>query len=76
MPSGLSIGALAALTDEEEVSTYDLASATFGKAVVAPRTGYAVASVQQEFGRTRSTVIGTVTMVQRALEEGTPSPSS
>ncbi|MDP9179390.1 MAG: carbohydrate binding family 9 domain-containing protein [Gemmatimonadota bacterium] len=72
LPSGLSIGALAALTDEEEVSTYDLASATFGKAVVAPRTGYAVASVQQEFGRTRSTVTGTVTMVQRGLQEGTP----
>ncbi|MBA3340636.1 MAG: carbohydrate binding family 9 domain-containing protein [Gemmatimonadaceae bacterium] len=72
LPSGLSIGALTALTAEEEVSTYDLALTTFGKAVVAPRTGYAVASVQQEFGRTRSTVIGTVTMVQRALEEGTP----
>lgn len=72
LPSGLSIGALTALTAEEEVSTYDLALATFGKAVVAPRTGYAVASVQQEFGRTRSTVTGTVTMVQRGLDAGTP----
>jgi hypothetical protein len=72
LPSGLSIGALTAVTDREVVRTYDVASNAFGDAVVAPRTAYAVATVQQEFGRTRSTFGGTVTMVQRALESGTP----
>ena len=72
MRSGLSIAALTAVTDKEEIRTYDLASDTFGKAVVAPRTGYAVASVQQEFGKTRSTIGGTVTMVQRDVEDHSP----
>jgi hypothetical protein len=35
------------------VATYDEASGAFGRAVVAPYTGYLVASVQQEFGGTR-----------------------
>ena len=72
MRSGLSIAALTALTDQEEIRTYDLATDTFGKATVAPRTGYAVASVQQEFGKTRSTIGGTVTMVQRDVEDHSP----
>ena len=72
LPSGLSVGALAALAEREFVRTYDVETDTFGKAEVAPLTGYAVATVQQEFGRTRSTFGGTVTMVQRDLEPGAP----
>ena len=39
---------------------------------MAPRTGYAVASVRQEFGPDASTLGGIVTLVQRDLEPGTP----
>jgi len=70
LPSGLSVAALAAMTDRETVRTYDSGTDTFGRSIVAPRTGYAVASVQQEFGRTRSTFGGTVTMVQRDIPDG------
>jgi hypothetical protein len=72
MRSGLSIAALAAVTDEEKVRTFDVESDSFGSAVVAPGTGYAVASVQQEFGKTRSTVGATVTMVHRDLDPHSP----
>jgi hypothetical protein len=72
LPSGLSIGALAALTDRESIRTYDAGTNSFGRADVAPMTTYAVASAQQEFGRTRSTYGATVTMVQRDLQAGSP----
>lgn len=70
LPSGLSIGALAAVTGEEEVRTFDRATEDFGVMVVAPLTGYAVASVQQEFGADASTVRAMVTGVRRDLEPG------
>ena len=72
MPSGLSVAALTAVTGKEVVPTYDVDSDTFGESVVAPLTTYAVASAQQEFGKTRSTFGGTVTMVQRDIKSGTP----
>ena len=71
-PSGLSVGALAAVTGEERVETFDASSARFGRAVVAPRTTYIVASAQQEVGRDASTVSALVTGVDRSLETGTP----
>jgi hypothetical protein len=67
LPSGLSIGTLAAVTDHETVETYDSVADRFGRVRVAPRSAYAVASVQQEFGRTRSTLGAMVTTVQRDL---------
>ena len=73
LPSGLAVAALAAMTDRELARTFDsTGTPRFGKAVVAPRTGYAVASVRQEFGQDASTLGGIVTMVQRDLEPGTP----
>ncbi|HEX6132712.1 MAG TPA: DUF5916 domain-containing protein [Longimicrobiales bacterium] len=72
LASGLSVGALTALTDRETVATYDEAPDSFGRAVVAPRTGYAVLSLQQEFGADASTFKVLVTGVRRDLEEGTP----
>lgn len=71
LPSGLSVAALAAVTDRETVATYDGGSGKFSDAIIAPRTGYAVASVQQEFGGNQSTFGATVTMVQRDVEPGT-----
>ena len=70
LPSGLSIGTLAAVTGEEEVATYDQASDAFGSAVVAPMTAYGVASLRQEFGADASTISAMVTGVRRDLEPG------
>ena len=72
LPSKLGIAALAAVTDRELVRTYDAASGAFGRALVAPRTVYAAASAEQEFGRDASTLAAMVTMVQRDLDPGTP----
>ncbi|MGH7677925.1 MAG: DUF5916 domain-containing protein, partial [Gemmatimonadaceae bacterium] len=72
LPSGLSVAALAALTDQEKVRTFDAASGQFGHELVAPRTAYAVASARQEFGEDNSTLSGLVTLVQRDVTPGTP----
>ncbi len=72
LPSGLSVGALAAVTGEESVGTFDTDTDTFGAQVVAPRTLYGVASVQQEFGADGSTISAMVTGVHRSLEPGSP----
>ncbi len=69
MPSGLSIGALTALTAEEEVRTFDPV-AGHGRAVVAPLTAYGIVTTQQEIGRNRSTARASLTAVQRNLEPG------
>lgn len=71
-PSGLSVGALAAVTEREEVETFDAATGTFGSAVVAPLAAYGVASVQQEFGPNASTLSAMVTAVRRDLDPGSP----
>ncbi len=65
--SGLSIGALAAVTAREHARTFDTASATMGRAEIAAPTGYGVLRLQQEFGRDRSTVGLMLTGVQRDL---------
>ena len=73
LPSGLSVAALTAVTDREVAQTFDsTGTPQFGTAVVAPRTGYAVASVRQQFGEDASTLGGIVTLVQRDLDPGTP----
>ena len=73
LPSGLAVAALAAMTDREVARTFDATGTPqFGEAVVAPRTGYAVASARQQFGRDASTFGGIVTLVQRDVEAGTP----
>ncbi len=72
LPSKLSVAALGAVTDREVVRTYDATSALFDHAEVAPRTAYAAASAQQEFGRDASTIGGMVTFVQRDVDAGTP----
>ena len=72
LPSGLSIAALAAVTERERVRTFDsTGSPQFGRALVAPLTTYAVASARQEFGDDASTIGGLLTMVHRDVEPGT-----
>jgi hypothetical protein len=68
LPSGLSIGALAAVTGREEVATFEPGGDVFGSAVVAPPAYYGVASVQQEFGADASTISAMVTGLHRSLD--------
>lgn len=70
-PSGLTIGALAALTANETAKTYDLSTGQMHKVRVEPLTGYSVLRLQQEFGPNSSTVGGILTGVYRNLHEGT-----
>jgi hypothetical protein len=81
--SGLSVAALAALTDREYVRFIDTAHVVTlpdggvtnvptksGRVVVAPRTGYGVARLQQEFGANASTAGLILTGVRRHLTAG------
>ena len=68
--SGLSIGALAAVTQAEHAQVFSQATALTTKSPVSPGTSYAVARVQQEFGRNKSTFSGMATVLHRDLETG------
>jgi hypothetical protein len=70
--SGLSVGALTALTGAEDARTYDVASGTFGRTRVEPLTAYGVGRVQQEFGANASTAGLSLTAVRRDVPTGTP----
>jgi hypothetical protein len=74
LPSKLSLAALAAVTDREVVRTFDSSPSpgVFGSATVAPRTLYALASAQQEFGANASTLSAMLGTVQRDVGAGTP----
>ncbi|HEX6589936.1 MAG TPA: DUF5916 domain-containing protein [Longimicrobiales bacterium] len=67
LPSGLSVGVLGALTDEESVATYDTLSEDFGSAVVEPLTSYGVVRMDQQFGADGSNVGFMITNVNRRL---------
>lgn len=70
LPSGLSIGVLTALTDEERVKTFDTTSNTFGSTIVAPLAFYGIATAQQEFGANRSTLKASFSAVERDVDPG------
>jgi hypothetical protein len=72
LQSGLSIAGLTAVTQKEEVRTFDVGSHSFGRATIAPRSVYAAAAAEQEFGADRSTLSGMLTAVHRDLATGTP----
>jgi hypothetical protein len=72
LPSRLSLGVLSAVTAREEVATFDTIIGSRGRAIVAPLTGYGVASLQQEFGRDASIFAVTLTAVERDLEPDSP----
>jgi hypothetical protein len=72
LQSGLSVAAIAALTDDEEVRTFDATTSTFGRATIAPQALYGAASAQQEIGKDRSTIAAMLTAVHRDVESGTP----
>jgi hypothetical protein len=72
LASGMSIGFLSAVTDEESGRAFDVDSLTTETVRVAPRTTFAVGRVQQEFGRLASTVSLMGTVVHRDLPSGDP----
>jgi len=71
LASGMSLGILGAVTAEESARTFTIGQ-PFGRTRVAPLTSYGVARVQQEFGRSGSTVAVMATGVHRDLESGGP----
>jgi uncharacterized protein DUF5916 len=72
LPSGVSLGALAAVTDRESARVFDLETGALGSVPVAARTAYGILRAQQEFGAARSTVGLTLTGVRRALDAADP----
>lgn len=65
LASGLSIGALSALTARESAKTFDTATVSFDKTEVEPLTSFNVFRLQQEFGPSTSTVGLMLTAVRR-----------
>jgi hypothetical protein len=72
LPSGTSLGFLAAVTGEESARTFATSSNTFGRVRVAPRTTFGVARVEQEFGPPGSTIGLMTTLLHRDLQAGDP----
>ena len=68
LATGMSLGALAAVTSREYARTYDSTTRMFGRTVVAPPAGYGVMRLQQEFGASKSVVGVTLTTVHRGLD--------
>ena len=77
LSSGTSLGILAAVTGEEKAQTFDLdpggaEQASFDEVLVAPRTAWGMARIQQEFGATGSTASFLLGGVRRDIGEGNP----
>lgn len=72
LASGTSIGMLSAVTAEETARVSNESSPLIAKVQVAPRTTFAVARVQQEFGRNASTASAMVTSLNRDVSPGDP----
>lgn len=72
LASGLTVGALAALTDDERARAFDTATGAIDEVEVEPYTGYGVVRLQQQIGENASTLGVTLTGVQRGLDSGTP----
>ena len=70
--SGLSIGALGALTSSESADTFDPESGRYDEWKVEPATGFGVVRVQQEVGRSSSLLGLTATGVRRGFTADDP----
>ena len=68
LDSGLSIGVLGAVTEKEEVRTFDAATSTYGSATLEPLTGYAIVRADQQFGADASTIGIVLTGVARDFD--------
>jgi uncharacterized protein DUF5916 len=72
LPSKTSIGILSAVTASESARVFDLDAPQSARLRVAPRTVYALARVQQEFGELGSTAGIHLTAVHRQFEADDP----
>ncbi len=70
--SGLSLGALTALTQREFARTYDTATAAFGRAEVEPAALFGVLRLQQEVGDGGSTAGLSLSGMRRFFSDGSP----
>ena len=70
--SGMSIGALGAVTQRENANLYDATTNSFDKVAVEPSTAYLVGRIQQEFGASASTVGVTFTGLSRSFSDAQP----
>jgi hypothetical protein len=68
LASGLSVGALAAVTPREYARTYDVANDSTGRLAVEPPSAFGVLRMQQEFGRQQSNVGLSATTVHRDVD--------
>ena len=68
LSSGLSVGALAAITPREYAQTFTLASDSIGQVAVEPPSALGVLRLQQEFGSQQSNVGLSLTEVHRSLD--------
>ncbi len=69
LKSGLSVGALAAVTPREFARTYSVASDASGRTAVEPPNRFGVLRLQQEFGRQQSNLGFSLTNVQHSLDD-------
>ncbi|MBN1448784.1 MAG: carbohydrate binding family 9 domain-containing protein [Bacteroidetes bacterium] len=67
LASGLSVGALTAVTEREFSETYDPVTRTYSEEEIEPFSGFGVLRLQQEFGEDVSTIGAILTGVQRDL---------
>jgi len=70
--SGLSIGALGAVTSEEDARFFDATDGEFGRARVEPATGWLVLRGLQEFAAAKHAAGLSFTAVRRDLPDGDP----
>lgn len=68
LATGMSLGALAAVTSRESARVYDATTNTFGRVELAPPAGYGVVRVQQELGASKSVIGVTLTTVHRDVD--------
>jgi hypothetical protein len=68
LASGLSVGALAALTPREHAQIVDVAEGAIERIAVEPPSSFGVLRLQQEFGRQQSNVGVSLTHVHRAVD--------
>ncbi len=72
LPGGASLAGLAAVTNRESAQTYDTVARKFGRVVVAPLTTYSVGRIQQEIGKSHSTLGFELTGLKRNIADDSP----
>ena len=68
LATGMSLGALAAVTSRESARIFDSTTNRFGRVELVPPAGYGVLRVQQELGASKSVIGVTLTTVQRGVD--------